>query len=141
MKQLVIPLVSAAILALPGCSARMPSEGSGKTVLEARIHDMGCMTLMDFQRTDGQKYEFGGVPFYRMEYTAKIRIDEGCYGAYGNEDHKLWRFPKKFHLEDDDANLKAMGYRLVGEGDILLITGNIDFEKHGKQWIGHEHLF
>lgn len=99
------------------------------------------MTLLSFESTSGQGYEYGNASFYRMEYAAKIRIDEGCYGAYGNEDHKIWWFPKKFHAADDDANLQAMGYRLIKGGDVVTITGSIDFERKGKAWVNREHIF
>lgn len=141
MKQVVIPLIVATILILAGCGNSFPGEESGRLALESTVHNLGCMSLVSFESTDGQGYEFGNASFYRMEYAARIRINSGCYGAYGSDDHKLWRFPKKFHSADDDANLQAMGYRLVSGGDVVTIMGSIDFERQGKTWIGREHVF
>lgn len=142
MKLIVISLlVGVMFLAISACGQDTPDEGDGRAVLESAMNRRGCMELMDFDQTEGQGYEFGGANFFRMEYAADIRLSDGCHGAYGSKNQKFWRFPRRYRSVVEDRKMQALGYQLVNGGDVVRVTGRIEFEQQGKDWVRREHIF
>ena len=141
MKKTIILLSAIFVFPFAAYAEDIPSEAQGKKILADKYEKSECLKLVGFEKTNGQKSEFGGVLAYKMKYSAVMELKTGCYGYFSDERKKFWSKPQKEHSEQGDKNMKTIGYRLVKEGEKVPIAGNIDFGKKENGWEGHELVF
>ncbi len=124
------------VLCLVGCSASQPSVGDAEQAVLARIksESKGRITLVSFQKTNGQSQKQMGVEMYRLEYAAEIEFTEDCkwVRSRGFETAKALPpgAPISEKLFDDSWNPGV----LVKKAQIERLSGSITFEKTEKGW-------
>ena len=141
MEKTKIVLSIIMVATLSNCGEDIPSVAQGKSILEEKYEKSACLKLLNFDKTNGQKSEFGGVLGYKMEYLASMELRTGCYGYFSDEKKKFWSNPTKEHSEQGDKNMKNIGYRLINAGESVQIKGVISFGKKENGWEGREFVF
>jgi hypothetical protein len=140
MKKITILLYAIIGLFLTGCGDDIPNVALGQKALEAKYEKLDCLKVVDFDKTNGQKSEFGGVLGYEMWFLATIELKSGCYGFYDDKrKHFDYSSPQKErskYFEQGVENMTAIGYRLVQEGEKVAIAGKLSFSKKENGWEG-----
>ena len=78
--KLMIGLVIGTIF-LAGCASSEPDQANGQDTFHRYIERVsdGRIGVTMFEKTDGQRREFGGVDFYTLEYKAEVQYLEECW--------------------------------------------------------------
>jgi hypothetical protein len=130
------------LLALCSCS-QSPSETQGKEALQEYLSeqvDGSPFEIVSFSKSDGQKMEVQGTPFYKLMFVADVSFPKGYHPEclkleqYGGmEGFQIgMQCSNKFNPFSDNP-LKALP-----EGDKTKLSGNIIFSKSENGWLKNE---
>jgi hypothetical protein len=142
-------LASLLILALAaGCGPSRPSDSGGEATLRRSIDDGDAtrLTLRSFTKTDGRQGELMGVPIYSMMFVAEAEfVSDAMYttgSLLSSEGGSIKTTPPRAGGSSlDDLFFMSQGLRPAQKGDVLLISGQIDFEKRESGWVGSDVTF
>jgi hypothetical protein len=126
------------VLLTTACGDDVPTVADGKKVLDVKYEKSECLSLISFDKKDGQKQGESG---YKMWYEAVVELKSGCYGAYSDERAKFWSTSNKTYSEQGEKNMTSIGNRIVKSGEKVKIKGNINFSKTENGWKGSEFVF
>ena len=130
--KLMIGLVIGTIF-LAGCASSEPDQANGQDTFHRYIQRVsgGRIGVTMFEKTDGQRREFGGVDFYTLEYKASPQTTF-LFGPFS-------RFSTR-SLEEGAPQRTWMGpqsqwkRRSVGE-TYTIEKGSMTFERKESGWV------
>lgn len=130
--------VTVLIIALfVGCSDSQPSAGDGERFIRHIIDEQseGIIKLVSFKKTNGQKGEERGVPFYFMVYQVKIEFTNDCKWLTPDNINGARNFfgtiPPSAHNTISDHISEG---KWVKKGDRGEVNGKIIFTKTEQGW-------
>jgi len=130
------------LIAALGCSPGRPSEQLAQVTLNARI-DGGSgerVSLIEFEKTDGQMAEVMGVEVYRIDFRARAQARADLLyktaGFFGGNVGSLETRAKPQSQEFWDQWFSTMvaSERPACKGDVFQLRGAITFEAKESGW-------
>jgi hypothetical protein len=126
-------ILIAVLLFLPSCTTK-PSEAEGRAALSSFLsqrYGSTPLTVVRFQKTNGQDANVGGIRSYLMYYTASIDFPSGYRTNCILEDGSFPSF---------DCNLQSAGGAPppVRAGARVDLQGTISFQEAEQGWLVRE---
>lgn len=126
------------------CGDGTPTEKEARRALAAVV-DSGSVErihIREFDKTDGQRAEFAGVPLYRLEFSARLDVLTSVLATFGGGRGERVIRSREMTASDTASSFNwsqwfargVAGGRPLFRGDRILLKGEVLFERKESGW-------